>query len=223
MDDAERPSPQKRAGRDAARIARIGETLRHTAHDSLPAPPKAALSTAAQRRLAAARADPAPVRRDELDTLVEIVDDDDRPLLLMPLDEALLQGLPARMAAAAVFTRQGRLILRKRRDVVPAGAEKWDIYAGPVLAGEAREDAVLRLLASLTGLPGLSATPLDAGPSRLLALFSVRLPAGLYPRHAPQDMLMVDADELAGLTRDVPELLSAELRIVAAVPGLFRP
>ncbi|MDR2488431.1 MAG: hypothetical protein LBD42_02910 [Desulfovibrio sp.] len=156
---------------------------------------------------------------------MEIVDSHDRPLLCMPPEEALRQGLSVRMVAVALFSRQGRLIVHKRPDD-PGFTGRWDIEAGFVLAGEAREDAALRLIASCMNLHGLSVTPLSGGDgygrlSPLFSLFIVRLPSGLYPKYAAQDMMMVDADELTGLIRDVPELLSPELLKAATVPGLF--
>ena len=159
--------------------------------------------------------------------LVEVVDSNDRPLLCMPPEIALRQKLPVRVVAVALRTRWNRLILRKRRDARLGFQGRWDLYAGFVLVGEAREDAALRLLLSDAGLHGLKLSPLpsrEAGEegASFFALFAADMPAGLFPAHPAHEVMTVDADELAGLIRDVPELLSPELVRAAASPGLLR-
>ena len=214
------------AGRGRSRIAQAGETLRDLARRSL------ALSDRPASRPRKRKEPPPPaygldaeLGRADRERLVEVVDDSGRPLLCMTPQAALRQKLPVRAVAVALRLRQSRLILRRRYDAGPGSAGRWDLYAGLVMVGEAREDAALRLLLTEAGLSGLRVSPL-AGPEEngdgLFTLFAVDLPAGLYPEHPVQDIMTVDADELAGLIRDVPELLSPELVRAAAVPGLFR-
>ena len=221
----EEPSKPQRASRGRSRIAQAGETLRDLARRSL------ALSDRPVPKFRKRKEPPPPVYglnaelgQADRERLVEVVDGNGRPLLCMTPQAALRQKLSVR--AVAVALRLGnRVILRRRHDAGRGGAGRWDLYAGFVMVGEAREDAALRLLLSEAGLSGLRVSPL-AGPEEsgdgLFTLFAVDLPAGLYPEHPVQDMMTVDADELAGLIRDVPELLSPELVRAAAVPGLFR-
>ena len=214
-------------GRVRSRIAQASEKLRDQAKRllSLPGQPVP--------RLRKAKELPTPdfslaarLSESERSQLVEVVDGNDWPLLCMPPEAALRQKLPVRMVAVALRTRQNRLILHKRADSKLGFAGRWDLYTGFVMVGEAREDAALRLLLSDAGLPGLRVSPLSDGEERgepfpLLTVFTADLPPGLYPEHPLQDMLTVDADELEGLIRDVPELLSPELTRAAAAPGLF--
>ena len=219
-------SKPENASRGRSRIAQAGETLRDLARRSL------ALSDRPVPRLRKRKEPPPPaygldaeLGQADRDRLVEVVDGNGRPLLCMTPQAALRQKLSVRAVAVALRLRQNRLILRRRHDAGRGGAGRWDLYAGFVMVGEAREDAALRLLLSEAGLSGLRVSPLP-GPEEngdgLFTLFTVDLPAGLYPEHPVQDMMTVDADELAGLIRDVPELLSPELVRAAAVPGLFR-
>ena len=219
-------SKPESAGRGRSRIAQAGETLRDLARRSL------ALSDRPVPRLRKRKEPPPPaygldaeLGQADRERLVEVVDSNGRPLLCMTPQAAMRQKLPVRAVAVALRLRQNRLILRRRQDAGRGASGRWDLYAGFVMVGEAREDAALRLLLSEAGLSGLRVSPLG-GPEKdgngLFTLFAVDLPAGLYPEHPDQDMMTVDADELAGLIRDVPELLSPELVRAAAVPGLFR-
>ena len=212
--------------RGRSRIAQAGETLRDLARRSL------ALSDRPVPRLRKRKEPPPPVYglnaelgQADRERLVEVVDGNGRPLLCMTPQAALRQKLSVRAVAVALRLRQNRVILRRRHDARRGVAGRWDLYAGFVMVGEAREDAALRLLLSEAGLSGLRVSPL-ADPEEswdgLFTLFAVDLPAGLYPEHPVQDMMTVDADELAGLIRDVPEVLSPELVRAATVPGLFR-
>jgi hypothetical protein len=218
------------AGQVPSNIAQAGEKLLDAAKQSLLLSEKPAfLSKKHTRRgFSLPFAPHTQLTAKEREKLAEVVDNNDRPLLCMLPEEALRQGLAVRTVAVALRERHNRLIVHKRRELALGFMDSWDIYTGFVLVGEARKDAALRLLASVAGLSGLSVTPVSAcgGHTRasgLFALFTADLPTGLHPGHAADDMMPVDADELAGLIRDVPELLSPELVKAASMPGLFRP
>jgi len=155
----------------------------------------------------------ADLHESERAVLVEVMDDLDQTLLCMLPEDAMRQMLRLRLAAVAARTRHNRLILQRRRDWRLGKAGVWDLYTGFVLAGEAREDAAIRLLEIGAIIAGLAmAHVADRTDSHArLALFVTDLPAGVYPAHPAQDLLEVDADELRGLTRDAPELFSDEL------------
>lgn len=216
------------AVRSRSRIAQAGEQLLDLARRS------PALSEKPALRLRKNREAPRPpalgldarLSESEREQLVEVVDNQDRPLLCMPPENALRQKLPVRVVAVALRTWQNKLVLRKWRDAGAGGTGGWDLYTGFVRVGEAREDAALRLL-SEAGLNGLSVSPVS-GPeereenSRFFTLFTADLPTGLYPSHPVQEIMTVDADELEGLIRDVPEMLSPEVFRAARAPGLLR-
>jgi len=166
----------------------------------------------------------ADLHESERAVLVEVMDQADQTLLCMLPEDAMRQRLRLRLAAVAARTRQNRLILHRRRDWRLGVAGVWDLYTGFVLAGEAREDAAIRLLETLAIIGGLAIARLaDRTDSHArLALFVAELPAGVYPAHPAQELLEVDADELHGLVRDAPELFSPELVWAEQHGALFR-
>lgn len=217
------PSPRSRS-----RIAQTGRKILDQAKRSLPVSEKPVPRRKTQKP------QPPPkhglavgLSESEQAQLVEVVDSNDRPLMCVLPATALRQKLALRIVAVALRSRDNRLILHKRCESGLGAPGKWDFYTGFVRVGEAREDAALRLLLSGAGLSGLRLSLLPEDENRkigshLFTLFTVDLPAGLYPQHPDQELLMVDADELTGLMRDVPELLSPELIYAAATPGLLK-
>lgn len=156
--------------------------------------------------------------------LVEVTDDSDNTLVCMPPEAALGQRLRLRLVAVAPRTRQNKIILHRRGDARLGSAGTWDLYTGFVLAGEAREDAAIRLLETTAVIGGLRMTHIadrQAGHVHL-ALFVTDLPAGVYPARPARELLETDADELRGLVRDAPELFSPELLWAEGTGALFR-
>jgi hypothetical protein len=103
----------------------------------------------------------------------------------------------------------------------------WDIYTGHVLVGEAWESAALRLLETWAGtaasrLARLAEIDGEAAGGAHVRYYTATLVSGLYPKHAPEDTLEVDRDELAGLAETVPELLS-RLLLPAVRMGILFP
>lgn len=157
--------------------------------------------------------------------VVEVPDASDRPLLCMPPESVLRQKLPFRLAVTVLRTRQNRLVLRRRKDARLGMQGSWDVYTGFIFAGEALEDAAIRLLEADAGVGGLGISLLSAetgedGARR--ALLVAELPLGLHPAHEAGELLEVDADELKGLVRDTPELLAPEVVWARRIQGVFR-
>ena len=159
--------------------------------------------------------------------ILEITDNEDRPLMCMPPDAVLRQRLHRRIVCIALHTGKNTLLLHKRADSMLEHQGAWDLYTGSVLMGEAREDAALRLLQDKTGLEDFSLTFAAArkgsreAPSHV-ALFTARLPQGMLPLGEEHDILEVDADELAGLVQHTPELFTPALQWAAESGCLFR-
>ncbi|MDR0828069.1 MAG: NUDIX domain-containing protein [Desulfovibrio sp.] len=156
--------------------------------------------------------------------LCEVTDNAGRLLMCMPADAARHKALRLKVCVLALRSGNARLILRRR---VRGGSDRrglWGLYCGHVLVGEAGEDAALRLLASEGGLLGLKvekiADSASGAPGAQFSLFRADLPPGLYPAHSPDRVLEVDRDELDGLVKNTPELLTPEL-IWAAGAGLL--
>lgn len=161
-------------------------------------------------------------------TLVEVTDAFDRPLVCMPPETALRQGLRIRTVAVALRTVGNKVLLGRRRNEKLGRQGLWDVGTGFVLVGESSEDAVLRFLAQagLRGMrPVVAAAEADeaSGLNCRLTLFIVDLPPGLYPWSPAWEALEVDADELEGLVRDAADLLTPELIWAAGTGILFKP
>jgi hypothetical protein len=243
------PQPRDEAADSRSRIAQTGRRVRDAAAPLLreQAPPPRRPGGRKKSRVGQLRRlDPAALlSAAEQAELVEMTDADDRPLMCMAPEQALGVALYHRRAVLALRGRDGRLFLHRGRDPRLEQAELWDLYTTFVMVGEAGEDAALRLLRAV-GLPDLTprlllrAAP-DAGRRAHRVLFTADVPRGLRPLPlpapiltarplkrggaAPQthsgDLLEVDAEELAGLTRSAPELFSPEVLWAAGARLLF--
>jgi isopentenyl-diphosphate delta-isomerase len=145
------------------------------------------------------------------DRLVEILDPQGRPLLLMPKQMALARNMPHRVVLVALRERGGRLWLTRRFE--PDNPSFLDFSArGQVLAGEARASAAARLLEETLGLPDTQPVPLAVLPSLALEgarqcfLFTAVQRGGQVSFRT--EGMFVDKDELAGLAEHFPDLLS---------------
>ena len=85
--------------------------------------------------------------------LVDVVDEEDRPIGVLPLSEVHRQGLYHRSVRVAIFDRAGRVYLQKRSSAKELYPGRLDLSAtGHVRAGESREAAALRELHEELGL-----------------------------------------------------------------------
>ena len=169
-----------------------------------------------------------------------VVDSGDTPLLYMPGVQAARQGLARRQVVVALFTPEGKLVVCRQPVPVattePALAGGKLTIAPPLLAlpsgfveaGEAREDAALRLYAEyLYCMPPVVRQVAAVGPGQkqpnFRTLFGARMPADLHVSffHAPGVFSVLDADELMGLVADAAELLQPELAWAVGQPGFF--
>jgi isopentenyl-diphosphate delta-isomerase len=154
--------------------------------------------------------------------ILEITDSRDRPLMFLQADAALRQKLYRRVACVALYGKGKILYLHKRAGQAPDG--RWDFCSGPVLAGEAREDAARRLILEHTGLADqapaeIMRRPADRELPAHLTLFAARLPRGVIPDS--RETMIVDADELEGLLAHSPEIFSPALIWAAETGRLF--
>ncbi len=152
--------------------------------------------------------------------LVDIVDENDRPLLVMPLVEAHRQSLFHRSVLILVFNPEKKLYLQKRSPKKSLYPGRFDLSAtGHVQAGEARIDAAARELYEELGLRAKTLTVVDTVPAsqetgyEFVTLFS----AGCVsdpPRPNPEEVadgMFVDQAELASLVRRYREMLTPGL------------
>ena len=164
-----------------------------------------------------------PVRslsQESPDEMVEVVDEFDQPVLVVPAMDARLQKLRRRVILVLLHDNCGRLYLQKRSKIKLTYPERWDVSAsGHVKAGEAKEDAARRELAEelgvkASGMAMLAAynTKPDSGNTQV-TLFHATAPAA---RPAPdnnevEEILLVEEDELGTLVRDFSENLTPAL------------
>jgi len=147
------------------------------------------------------------------DRLVEILDQQGHPVLLMPKQAAVARNMPHCVALVSLCARGGRLWLTHRRRQKSGQRPCLDFSArGQVLAGEARASAAARLLAETLGLPDAQPVlqavlpPLAFEGARRCMLFTAVQRGGHVSFRA--EGMFVDKDELAGLAEHFPDLLS---------------
>lgn len=157
----------------------------------------------------------------DLESLVEISDGYDRPLMLTPLPAALRRKLPRRIVLVGIRDSHSRLFLVRRALHLTRHPGLWDIsVTGDVLAGESLEGAALRELrqrlgVTVTRIRSVASLPYtDNGGASLSATFFLAGPVSSPPYPTPEivcDSMFVDAAELHGLVRHQPDLLTPEL------------
>lgn len=157
----------------------------------------------------------------DLNSLVEISDGYDRPLMLTPLNAALRRKLPRRIVLVGIRDSRNRLFLTRRALHLARHPGLWDIsVTGDVLAGESLEGAALRELRHRLGIEvarirSVASLPYaDSSGASLSATFFLAGPVSSPPSPSPEivcDGMFVDADELRGLVRYQPDALTPEL------------
>ena len=139
--------------------------------------------------------------------LAEYTDERGGLLLLAP-PEAAPGPLLRKMAGVLVLDRGLRLWVRRPAAM---GAQGWDISAAtPIRAGESRGEAAARAL----GAPEIELAEVPDGVIRCgeeaFAFFYGVLSAGM-PDRPEEAGVFLDRDELLGLAREVPDLLTPAL------------
>ena len=177
--------------------------------------------------------------------LVEVLDHNGNPLAYMPLGSVLRQNLSHRVVVAAVFYAS-KLILYKAQGTRAGQQGIWDMFSTEVHLGESGEDAGLRAVSEKLGicpesLLAISDISKGQGSSKVatgatnesaiepnsklanLSLFKGKVPAHLHltSLSALNEILLLDQDELAGLCKDVPEMLGAHVLWAAKHKNLF--
>lgn len=159
--------------------------------------------------------------------LVEVVDAHDIPLAHMPVNSVLRQKLACRLVAVAL-THEATLFVHKPCSGVFHSQEVWDLMVRPVYRGESRIDAGIRAVEEILGftpagvVSHITEVPPAFAPVRM-TLLQAHLPPQLHVSmlKAPAETLFLDADELGGLCRGTPEMLSPVLLWASAYRDLF--
>ena len=86
------------------------------------------------------------------DTLIDIVDADDRVVDVVTRREVRARNLRHRSVGIAVFARDGRVLIHRRADTKDVWPGRWDLAVGGVVdSGESWEAAAARELAEEVG------------------------------------------------------------------------
>ncbi|MBG3876573.1 NUDIX domain-containing protein [Desulfovibrio oxamicus] len=162
---------------------------------------------------------------------LEITDERDRPLMVMPIAQARRQPVRHRVVLVMLYDAEGRIYLQKRAANKRLYPGRWDLSAtGHVLAGESREDAALRELREELGIAAgrlirraeIPAT--EATDFAHVTLFVVG-PVGEAPQPNPDEVadgMFVDADELDALLEHFRDMLTPALIWAAERGDVFR-
>ncbi|NJB66791.1 isopentenyl-diphosphate delta-isomerase [Desulfobaculum xiamenense] len=151
---------------------------------------------------------------------VEVVDDSDNPLCVLPLTDAARQTLRHRAVLVLVYDHEGRLYLQKRSGSKSLFPGRWDLSAtGHVKAHESREDAAIRELREELGIrvAGLRLLhEVEACPTTgfaFVTLYSAGRVTGPILTNPDEisDGMYVDREELALLVRDFRDRLTPGL------------
>ena len=163
--------------------------------------------------------------------LIEILDEQSRPLMIMPREAALAQRLPYQVVLVIVRNREEQVYIHRRAERKKTYAGLWSVSAsGLVKAGEAVKDAAVRELSEelgVTGLPISLVATADPSPETDWARVNlfVSSPANTIITPDPKEIsagMFVDEDELTALLRDMPEMITPALKWVSGVTNLFK-
>lgn len=175
---------------------------------------------------------PKKLRRFDLpnDEILEVLDAEQRPLLLMPRRDALKQGLPLKVVLIVLRDKLGRIYIHQRSSKKGSYGGSWGpSAAGYVKAGESFKDAALRELAEELGVTSVQlrrAAEVKPEPSTGMSYVVLFLssPANVLIRPDPEEIaggMFVDRDELEALLRDLPELVTPALKWASRACDLF--
>ncbi len=144
---------------------------------------------------------------------IEVTDDQDRPLVIMPTNEAGRQRLRRRVVLVALYDSRGRLCLQRRSPHKLIHPGCWDLSAtGHVRAGESRDEAALRELSEELAVTGVRLRHIatlaasQATANTHVTLFEASGYRGLPIPCTDEvtEVTFTDADELQGLYHPFP-------------------
>ena len=160
---------------------------------------------------------------------VEVLDNTNTVLLVMPLKQVLRQKLRYRVVLVSLRNGRGEVFLHKRSvSHLESHIGLWNLAAsGPVLAGESRYMAAARRLEEELGISGIElheaariAPTLMTDNTELTLYISSKNSA--IPRMKPEEAhegMFVDREEIRAIMRDFPHMITPHLHL--AQPYLF--
>lgn len=163
------------------------------------------------------------------DDLVEVLDDQGQPFMVVSLKHARRQKLCYRAVIVLFYDREGLLYLQKRSKHSALYPELWDVAASYVAANESGQDAALRCLYSMLGVKSThcvckTVTHKPAEFSNLnIAIFHASAPACTPSPDSKEvdSLISVTKTELDMLLRDFPDQVSPILKFAAGQGLIF--
>lgn len=160
---------------------------------------------------------------------VELSDELNRPLMVVPRVGVRRLGLFRRVVLIALRDVHGRVFLQQRGPHCDAMAGFWDLSAtGHIRAGEARDDAARRELEEELGITSVRMRrKAEHAPDARMHSFSTLYLAGptsQQPVPNPAEVsggMFVDAEELAALVAYEPDRITPALRWALGTGLLF--
>lgn len=167
------------------------------------------------------------------DDLIEVIDAEDKPFLLMPKASVLAQSLSHRVVLVALRNHEGRILVT-HRSTFSETESIWGLSASTrVRAGESRVAAALRALHTDAGIAatqlvyGAAKAPAPSGIKAFDVLHITLFIAEAADCHTSResekntDSMFLDKDELEGMATHFPEMLSADLLWAVNAKALF--
>lgn len=164
------------------------------------------------------------------DDLVEILDDQGYPFMVVSLKQARRQKLCYRAVIVLFYDREGLLYLQKRSKHSVLYPELWDVAASSyVAANESGQDAALRCLYSLLGVKSTHCVcrTVIHKPEQFsnlnIAIFQASAPACTPSPDSKEvdSLISVSKNELDVLLRDFPDQISPILNFAATQKLIF--
>ncbi|SBV94284.1 hypothetical protein KL86DPRO_10672 [uncultured delta proteobacterium] len=156
-----------------------------------------------------------------VDGVIEVLDDEGKPLLIMPQGQALRQKLRHHTVLVCLRNARGHIFLHKKTAAGSGDAqgEAWLPAAhGRVVAGESRYGAGIRLLDHVFGISGVelfeAATfkqPAGGLAGNAVTTLLLTAKTSIIPRLRDQeasDGIFVDREEFRAIMRDYPHMVT---------------
>ena len=147
--------------------------------------------------------------------LVEVMDAKNNPLGVMPLPEVRRQRLYHRVAVVLIYNQKNKICLPKRKDTRMVSPGRWDISMRTHLhVGEGSMDAACREIREHIGefraLPIFEYTmqPAAEGENSFTDIYTLKRFEPQTPCTSLEQTMFVDRDELSGLLKHCPELVT---------------
>lgn len=158
-----------------------------------------------------------------LEHLIEVVDEHDKPVGYMPLEDVRRQALYHRQVIVLVYNEKNKIFLQKKEALKKRGKSLWDVStSAPICAEQSAEETALAALSQELGITLQGLRPIGqalAGPSTGNAFISV-FSTGMVPLEhihshpVVKNGFFFDHEEISSLVKHYREMLSPSLLLL---------